>query len=101
MRLITSSTVRFVTNHERPKLVSKIKRDLPPGSDGDLEHAIRLALKGLQFGSVEITIHNSHVVQIERIEKTSFEGTQPPSFDDSQIKIHKVCLGDQLTSQKD
>jgi hypothetical protein len=34
---------------------------------------IRLALSGIRYGSVEITIHNSKVVQIERKEKLRLE----------------------------
>ena len=37
--------------------------------DQDFEQAILAALKGIRFGSVEITIHDSKVVQIERKEK--------------------------------
>jgi len=35
----------------------------------DIAHKILLAIKGLRFGSVEIVIHDSKVVQIERKEK--------------------------------
>ncbi len=38
-------------------------------SDQEVEEAILFALKGLRFGSVEITVHDSRVVQIERKEK--------------------------------
>jgi len=37
--------------------------------DQEVEEAIRLALKGIRFGSVEIIVHDSRVVQIERKEK--------------------------------
>jgi hypothetical protein len=37
-------------------------------------NAILQALNGIRFGSVEITIHNSHVVQIERKEKLRLTG---------------------------
>ena len=37
--------------------------------------AIQLALKGIRFGSVEILVHDSKVVQIERKEKTRLDGT--------------------------
>ena len=40
-----------------------------PHSDQTVEQAILLALKGIRFGSVEIIIHDSKVVQIERKEK--------------------------------
>ncbi|HEU4684089.1 MAG TPA: YezD family protein [Nitrospira sp.] len=37
-----------------------------------IEEAVRLAVKGIRFGSVEIIIHDSKVVQIERKEKLRF-----------------------------
>ena len=44
-----------------------------------IEQAIRLALRGIRFGSVEIIVHDSKVVQIERKEKMriSGEGSTP------------------------
>lgn len=39
----------------------------------EVEQAILLALKGIRFGSVEIIIHDSKVVQIERKEKVRFD----------------------------
>ena len=44
-------------------------------SDRTIEQAILMALKGIRFGSVEIIVHDSRVVQIERKEKTRFDGT--------------------------
>lgn len=44
-----------------------------------IEQAILLALKGIRFGSVEIIVHDSKVVQIERKEKTRFDGNPSPS----------------------
>ena len=35
----------------------------------DIAHKILLAIKDLRFGSVEVVIHDSKVVQIERREK--------------------------------
>ena len=43
-----------------------------PYSDQTVEQTILLALKGIRFGSVEIIVHDSKVVQIERKEKTRF-----------------------------
>jgi len=34
---------------------------------------INTALKGIRFGSVVLTIHDSRIVQIERIEKSRFD----------------------------
>lgn len=38
-----------------------------------VEQAILSALKDIRFGSVEIIVHDSKVVQIERKEKTRFD----------------------------
>jgi hypothetical protein len=41
---------------------------------GDRVNArINTALKGIRFGSVVLTIHDSRIVQIERIEKSRFD----------------------------
>lgn len=44
-----------------------------PYSEQAVEQAILLALKGIRYGSVEIMVHDSRVVQIERKEKTRFD----------------------------
>lgn len=41
----------------------------------EIEQAILLALKGIRFGSIEIIVHDSKVVQIERKEKTRFDSS--------------------------
>jgi hypothetical protein len=41
--------------------------------DFDLSLQIVQAIKGIRFGSVEITIHDGKVVQIERKEKLRFD----------------------------
>jgi hypothetical protein len=54
-----------------------------PSDDGSrLEHTILQALKDLRFGSVEIIVHDSKVVQIERREKVrvELESSRRPSF---------------------
>lgn len=43
-----------------------------PKNQQNIEQAILLALKSVRFGSVEIIIHDSKVVQIERKEKMRF-----------------------------
>jgi len=40
-----------------------------------IEEAILLALRDIRYGSVEIIVHDSKVVQIERKEKTRFDNT--------------------------
>ena len=39
----------------------------------EIEKEILVAIRGIRYGSVEIVIHNSEVVQIERKEKVRFE----------------------------
>ena len=41
----------------------------------DIAHRILLAIKDLRFGSVEVVIHDSKVVQIERKEKIRIDTT--------------------------
>ena len=43
-----------------------------PRTEQDLTHVVS-ALRGVRYGSVEITIHDSRIVQIERREKLRFE----------------------------
>lgn len=50
---------------------TKNNHDIPHSID-ITEHIIN-ALQGIRFGSVEITIHESRVVQIERKEKMRFD----------------------------
>lgn len=45
-----------------------------PSSQSDRVNAqINTALKGIRYGSVILTIHDSRIVQIERIEKSRFD----------------------------
>jgi hypothetical protein len=61
---------------ERVKGLSRTDQDRTnPYADQAVERAILLALEGIRFGSVEIIVHDSRVVQIERKEKTRFDGT--------------------------
>jgi hypothetical protein len=46
---------------------------LPPLAQVDAE--VLLAIRNIRYGSVEITIHDSRVVQIERKEKRRFGQT--------------------------
>ena len=39
----------------------------------DVHKYILDTIKGIQFGSVEVTIHNAQIVQIEKSEKRRFE----------------------------
>lgn len=44
-------------------------RNLEDQDEASILREIQTALHGLKFGSVEITVHNGQVVQIERKEK--------------------------------
>ena len=44
-------------------------RNLEGQDEASILREIQTALHGLKFGSVEITVHNGQVVQIERKEK--------------------------------
>lgn len=44
-------------------------RNLEVQDEASILREIQTALHGLKFGSVEITVHNGQVVQIERKEK--------------------------------
>lgn len=39
----------------------------------EIAKQIAVALRGIRFGSVEITIHESRIVQVERKEKLRFD----------------------------
>ena len=44
----------------------------------ELANQIAVALQGIRFGSVEIVIHYSKVVQVERKEKLRFDSNSKP-----------------------
>jgi hypothetical protein len=43
----------------------------------EVERYILNTIKDVNFGSVEVTIHNSRIVQVEKSEKRRFETRQP------------------------
>ena len=49
--------------------MSATLRNLEDQDEASILREIQAALQGLKFGSVEITVHNGQVVQIERKEK--------------------------------
>ncbi|MCQ4325017.1 DUF2292 domain-containing protein [Stutzerimonas stutzeri] len=49
--------------------MSATLRNLEGQDEASILREIQNALNGLKFGSVEITVHNGQVVQIERKEK--------------------------------
>ena len=44
----------------------------------DIAKQIAAALQGIRYGSVEITIHESKIVQVERKEKLRFDSKSAP-----------------------
>jgi hypothetical protein len=50
-----------------------------PPTQHSLASFLELTLQGMSFGSVEITIHNANIVQIERREKFRPEDSRFPA----------------------
>jgi len=46
------------------------------GLDPALAGALAAALRGLRYGSLEVVVHDSRVVQLERREKVRFPATE-------------------------
>jgi hypothetical protein len=46
---------------------------LPGGSTPEWLQVVRAQVESLKFGTVQITVHDSMVVQIERVEKTRLD----------------------------
>ncbi|EXF42776.1 hypothetical protein BAY1663_04813 [Pseudomonas sp. BAY1663] len=55
--------------------MSATLRNLEGQDEASILREIQNALNGLKFGSVEITVHNGQVVQIERKEKFRLQPT--------------------------
>ena len=49
-------------------LLQTLDREIPDGWEG----VVRQLVNTLRFGVVQITVHESHVVQVERTEKVRF-----------------------------
>jgi hypothetical protein len=45
--------------------------------ENDAEKHILEAIRGIKYGAVEVLIHDSRVVQVERTEKQRFEHVRP------------------------
>jgi hypothetical protein len=50
----------------------------PSAGSDDLVQRVLRAIEGIHYGAVEIVIHDSRVVQIERREKLRFDLTSRP-----------------------
>lgn len=46
-----------------------------PAIHGLIQRELERALDGLRFGTVEVTVHNGRIVQIERREKVRLDDT--------------------------
>lgn len=44
------------------------------GDDAELLRSVKALLQGLRFGSIEVTVHEGRIVQIERREKIRLPG---------------------------
>ncbi len=58
-----------------PTTTSSALRHLEGQDESSILREVQSALRDLRFGSVEITVHNGQVVQIERKEKFRFQAT--------------------------
>jgi hypothetical protein len=55
---------------------------LPPPSAPDWLALVREKVEGLRYGVVELTVHDGHVTQIERTEKTRLRVAREPRHED-------------------
>ncbi len=67
--LMTASASRSHRAFPRSKEMTTSLRNLEGQDEASILREIQVALLGLKFGSVEVTVHNGQVVQIERKEK--------------------------------
>ncbi|WP_447588113.1 sulfur starvation response protein OscA [Aquipseudomonas campi] len=57
--------------------MSATLRSVEGQDEASILREIQSALQNLRFGSVEITVHNAQVVQIERKEKFRLQASNP------------------------
>jgi hypothetical protein len=60
-------------NRETAEGTAASRNTIPEAVEEQVFDAIRRAIQRTRYGSVEVTIHDSRVVQIERKEKTRFD----------------------------
>jgi hypothetical protein len=60
-------------NRDTPERTAAARNSFSEGVEERIFETIRQAIKHTQYGSVEVIIHDSRVVQIERKEKTRFD----------------------------
>jgi hypothetical protein len=70
--LIITNPHRITEDSWGRKNMSKSETIVAQSYEQDLTH-IASAIEGIRYGSIEITIHDSRIVQIERKEKLRFD----------------------------
>ncbi len=55
------------------------ERSTPDGSKADWLEVVRQNVASLRFGSVQITVHDGRVTQVESVEKTRFVASRTDS----------------------
>lgn len=63
---------------ENSSFVATEKRETPAGTEIEIElppwlDAVRSQVESIRFGQVQIVVHDSRVVQIEKVEKIRFD----------------------------
>lgn len=72
--IVIKRDIRGFIQEREGRAVSRLEQEARRSyAEQEVEAAILSALKGLRFGSVEITVHDSRVVQIERKEKVRID----------------------------
>jgi hypothetical protein len=57
-------------------MADRVKESVGLDSPDLVQHVLR-ALRGMRYGSIELTVHDGRVVQIERTEKLRFACSEP------------------------
>ena len=73
--------------------MSKSSSDAPASVSDALLLRIRDAIRSVRFGTIQITIHNAHVVQIEKHERIRLDAAADPSAGSPR---HTTTLTDQI-----
>ncbi len=50
----------------------------PPQQEREVLHAVLAALRGLRYGSVVLTVHDGHVVEIQKTERLRVNEMKTP-----------------------
>ncbi|MGB7749896.1 MAG: YezD family protein [Verrucomicrobiia bacterium] len=65
--------------------ITKIETSLPSGAIPEWLELVWRQIGSLRYGAVEIVVHNSQVIQIEKIERVRMDN-KPPSETNRQTK---------------